>query len=532
MTIPTPSERPRLYELLEAAPPEATLFLLPDGTRYSYERMQRESRKLAAVMHSEGLRRGDAVALCLGNQIEWMVVAFAAWRLGVAVLALNPRLGSKEIGDLISRTQAKALFFAPGHRDGATAEIYARIPPEQKASIKLIFTCDGTTATHVAEGRTCFDLHDLPNAPDVPVLAKPQDACLFMATSGTTSLPKIVQHQQDRVFGHAHSAGAAIGYGPKNTVLLAIPFCGGFGFAVAITAIAQQTTILLMESFEARLAVELVNRYKVSHGMGPNDILQKMLQTSEATQPFPSMSVFGHAAFTPGLDDLPERAQARGVQMRGFYGLSETLAFVAARELDAPEELRALGGGALTAPGAKLRILDPDNGQEAPFGQAGEVQIYSPYVMTGYLNDPEKTAAAFTSDGYLRTGDLGQQDGPNSFTFLTRMNDTLRIGGYLVAPEEIEEVIKSDTSVRQCLVVAANTSKGARPVAFVQIHAGKSLNSDDLTALCRAQLAAYKIPVLIIALEQIPVIEGPNGDKVKKDVLRNIAARAITEACL
>lgn len=522
----TPAEQldaPGLYDLLATVDDEKTLFIRPGLPDYSYGDLKRESARLAQLLHAQGIGRGDSIALSLGNEPQWMVVAFAAWRLGAALLALNPRFGAREIGDLISRTNSKALFLAPGYRGGATADALRRVPAAQRASLQLIISCDDVSAEGLVPGLPALSLNDLPQGTPVDVIARPDDACLYMATSGTTSLPKIVHHRQDRVFRHCRNAAQIIGYEADSRVLLAIPFCGGYGFAVAMTAIAAAIPIVLMDVFEPNEAARLINGLGVTHTMGTNDMLHKLLQVTPGERPFPGLKAFGHANFTPGLDELPEEAERRGVRMRGFYGLSETLAFVAARSLDASLEERAAGGGQLTTPEAKLRIADPETNLEQPFGVAGEIQIKSPNVMVGYLNDRERTDAAFTTDGYFRTGDLGLRDSDDGFTFITRMNDILRIGGYLVAPEEIEDVIKADPAVEQCQVVAVTLDKGPRPVAFIVPAKGMKPDADALIERCRAQLAIYKVPVQIFELDAVPVIDGPNGQKVQKNVLRDMA---------
>lgn len=519
----------RLSDLIQKIPHDAPLFLMPDQPNYTYGQLQQDSARLAAVLHDHGIGRGDTVALCLNNRPEWMVAAFAAWQLGAAILALNPRFGAKEIGDLIRRTGAKALVLASGYRKGAVADTVSRVTETDRASLQLILSADGTPGDALFPGVETLVLSKLPEAPEIGILARPGDACLYLATSGTTSLPKIVHHIQEKVARHCRNAAAAIGFDSKSRTILTIPFCGGYGFAVAMTSIASGIPIVLLDAFDPEEMSQLINDLGVTHAMGTNDMLDKLLKVAPGDCPFPGLKMFGHANFTPGLTELPEEAERRGVLMRGFYGLSETLAFVAARSATAPLAERKEGGGVLTTPGARLRIANPDTGAEQPEGVAGEIQILSPNVMVGYLNDPAKTAAAFTDDGYLRTGDLGQRGPDDSFTFLTRMNDILRIGGYLVAPEEIEAVIKEDTAVDQCQVVSVSLRQGPRPVAFVVPAAGAKPDHTAITTRCKAQLAIYKVPVRIFEIDEVPVADGPNGFKVLKTVLRDMAQKAMAD---
>ncbi|WP_342644080.1 AMP-binding protein [Rhodoligotrophos ferricapiens] len=524
-----------LFSLFERPAASAPFLILPDRV-VTYGEVSKRAHHLAAGLHAARLRRGDRIALMLPNTPEWLVIAAACWRLGVAVMALNVRLGTKELGDLVARTESKAIFYAPNHRDGACAEVIAQTDPAKLASLRWLVACDGGTALSNVADATPLSLAEIENSgqesPDQNAVESggPQDPCLFLATSGTTSAPKLVTHIQERVARHAQDCARTIGFDDESKVLLAIPFCGGYGFTIAISTIAGGRPLVLMDNFDPAEAARLIKEHAVSHAMGTNDMLDKMLKATDAEAPFPSLKFYGHANFTPGLTELPAEAERRKVTMRGFYGLSETLAFVAAQSLNASLERRAEGGGRLVCPDARFRIRDPETGRSLGPGEVGEIEINTPNMMIGYLNDPEKTRAAITSDGYLRTGDFGQIADDGGFTFISRMNDMLRIGGYLVSPVEIEDVIKATGNIETCQVVSVETDKGVRPVAFVVPSGDGGIDEKMILQRCRAELAVYKVPVAIFEIRDLPVVQGPNGVKVKKHELRNIAKERLAAA--
>ncbi|RBW51218.1 AMP-binding protein [Marinobacter sp. F3R11] len=506
---------------------DAPLFILPGNKVFTYGELSRNSAQVAAVLHSYGIGRGDTIAVYLGNQPEWMVAAFAAWRIGAAVLALNPRLGEKEVSDLIGRTGAKALFLAPGYRNGDLAKTIRKVSAKSSSTIKLVVSCDDESAEGLVSGADAISIAALPECEPAGLLAHPEDPCLYIATSGTTSLPKIVSHRQDRVVRHSRNVSQAMGLDADSRVLLAVPLCGGFGFSIAMMAIASGIPLVMLDAFDPVEVSGVINEAGVTHALGTNDMLDSLLKVVSGERPFPGLRMYGHANFTPGLTELPEIAERHGVHMRAMYGLSESLALVAMRAADDPLEVRAEAGGTLTTPGARLRIADPISGEELAEGQSGEIQILSPNVMTGYLNDPERTAGAFTEDGYLRTGDMGVRGPNDTFTLLTRINDVLRIGGYLVAPEEIEVVISADPDVDSCQVVAVTLPQGPRPVAFVVPATGRTPDTAALIEKCRDQLAVYKVPVHIFIIDEVPMVDGPNGLKVKKSALRDMAEKQL-----
>ncbi|WP_448203809.1 AMP-binding protein [Azospirillum sp. sgz302134] len=526
----------RLFEMLEGAPDEAPAVVTP-GRTVTYGALRRGSARLAAALKQRGLSRGDRLALWLTNVPEWLTVAMACSRLGVAVVPLNVRFGSHEVGSLLARTGCRAVVLAPGHRDGLCVEVLRAVPPEQRSSLSLVVTCgpDAPVLAPVLDGIAQASLDALlaENGTDGSAAdGQPGDVCLILSTSGTTSAPKLVLHTQERNCRHVGDAAAAVGLlEPGTSLLLGIPMCGAFGYTLALTTLRAQRPIVLMESFVPEEAARLLIDHGVTHMLGTDDMLDKILAVVPEGKPFPALRMFGHANFTPALTGvLPGRAEAHGVLLRGFYGMTETLAMFAAQPPDAPLERRSQGGGLPVCAQAAVRVRDPESGALLPDGTTGAIELRAPNAMAGYLNDPAATAAAFTDDGWLRTGDLGLRLPDGGFLFIARMKDVLRIGGYLVSPTEIEDVILATPGVVTCQVVAASCSAGTRPVAFVVLEDGRTLDEPAMLAACRARLAVYKVPVRVFALDAMPVTDGPNGAKVKKNVLRDMADERLNAA--
>ncbi|WP_449231904.1 AMP-binding protein [Azospirillum doebereinerae] len=521
----------RLFEILNGAPDDATMLVAGDRT-VPYGRMRRDSARLAARLKRLGLARGDRLAVWLPNIPEWLTVAFACSRLGVAVAPLNVRLGSQEVGFLLSRAACKAILLAPAQRNGACVEALRGVPPEDRAALTLVVTL-GETAGH--EGKTILDgvrqtsfetlLADSDEPDEGVTDGQPGDVSLVLATSGTTSAPKLVQHTQERNVRHAGDAAVAVGLTePGTSLLLGIPMCGAFGYTLAITAIRARRPLVLMESFVPEEAARLLVAHGITHMLGTDDMLDKILSVVPEGKPFPALRMFGHANFTPALTAiLPPKAEAHGVLLRGFFGMTETLAMFAAQPADAPLERRSQGGGLPVSPQAVVRVRDPESGALLPDGEIGEVEVSTPNAMIGYLDNPQATAEVFTPDGFLKTGDYGLRLPDGGMIFVSRIKDVLRIAGYLVSPTEIEEVILALPGVTVCQTVSASCPAGVRPIAFVVMEPGHSLDEAAALAACRARLAVYKVPARVFAIDAMPVTDGPNGAKVKKNVLRDMA---------
>jgi fatty-acyl-CoA synthase len=205
------------------------------------------------------------------------------------------------------------------------------------------------------------------------------------------------------------------------------------------------------------------------------------------------------------------------------YGMTEVNALALVHELDEPHEVRAQPG-IKCVPGIEARVVHPDTGAPCAVDEEGELQLHGPLVTRGYYKKPEETAAAFTEDGWFRTGDLAAQDAKGHVLFKARLREVLRISHFMVAPGEIEAFLMSHPAVEQAFVVGvpdARTNEAA--VAYVIARAGASLEGDDLRAFCRGKIASYKIPRGVKLVTDVPRTPGPHGDKVQRGKLKEQA---------
>jgi fatty-acyl-CoA synthase len=210
--------------------------------------------------------------------------------------------------------------------------------------------------------------------------------------------------------------------------------------------------------------------------------------------------------------------------MAAGYGLAEATVGVSAWTPGAPPKVDARGFVSVGKPfpGVDMAILA--GGEIAGAGVEGEILVRGPATSRGYFRNPEATAKLHWRDGYLRTGDLGYLEEDSRLVFLSRIGDVLRLSGYLVSPREIESVIEAHPTVAACQVIGTPTAGGLRPVAFVTLQPTAAFVEDDLAQYCQAALAKYKWPVRFVALDAFPTTASPNGVKVQRHRLRELAA--------
>jgi fatty-acyl-CoA synthase len=248
-----------------------------------------------------------------------------------------------------------------------------------------------------------------------------------------------------------------------------------------------------------------------------------MLEAVPGTPAFPSARFFGYASFSPAYADLPQRAEARGLVVVGLYGMSEVHALMARQSETAPFAERVPAGGRCVAPEGLVRARDPESGALQAHGVAGELELKVPSCMVGYFGDEAATRAAFTGDGYLRTGDLGYSTAENAFVFLARLGDAFRLGGFLVSPAEIEDVLQEHPSVAAAQVVGVETAAGTKAFAFAIVRPGAGFDERALIEHCAARIAKFKVPVRVQPIDAFPVTPGANATKIQKSKLRDLA---------
>ena len=490
------------------------------------------SARTAQGLADLGVGPGDRVALWLPNVPAYPILYFACVRLGAIAVAVNTRYRAVEVADIVGRSGAKVLACAPGFRRIDFLSILADIEPAALDRLAAIIVVGDEPASVPPA------IERLRRVPFDRLLSRPAHAanhalasapCNIFTPSGTTSAPKFVLHRQGAIAGHAQQVARVFGFTAPDTLSLAIlPLCGVFGFNQTLATLAAGKPSVLVESYEIDEIARLIHRHKPTTMFGSDDMYARLLEVMPGRWPFRSIKWAGYGAFNASLEDLPERAQPRGLRLVGLYGMSEVQALYARQPLKAPMARRKLGGGLPTSPLGHVRVRDPDSGALLGPGQPGALECAGPSLMVGYYGNEAATAEAMTADGYVRTGDLAELDGRGGFTFLSRMGDVLRLSGFLVNPLEIETHIQKLPAIADCQTIAVPRPDGVRAVSFVILKPGAALDEAATIAHCRRGLANYKVPLRVFAVDDFPKTPSPNGFKIQRGKLREMAERLLS----
>jgi fatty-acyl-CoA synthase len=317
----------------------------------------------------------------------------------------------------------------------------------------------------------------------------------------------------DNMLRDAWAAGTRIGITPEDRYFNCRPFFHVAGSTLsALMALVAGATLVTLPTFEAGPALEMMERERCTLVSG-NDTLFQMLMGHED---FPKRKLSlrgGWAAAGPQtmrriIDVLGAKA------ICAAYGLSEASPNVVMSDWRDPEELRVQG------------LAKPHEGVELRISPDGEIQVRGWNVMKGYYNNPEANAKAFTADGWLRTGDLGELTADGRLRMVGRLKDVFRVGGENVAPAEVEEVLLAHPAVQTAQVIGVPDQRlGEVPAAYVTLKDGQRAKEADLIAWCKQRSANFRVPRYLRIVKDFEAIGMTASGKVQKHKLREHALR-------
>ena len=530
------------YEMLAtvAARHGARVAMVFGEERITFAEFRARVDAFAAGLAALGLGRGDALAIWLPNRPLWFVAQYAAARLGVVVVALNPRYRARELSYILAQSGASALLLTDHLGPIDYFETLHEVIPELATAVpgELASVALPALRQVIVDAEDPYpgclraaDVSGVGRAAATGVRPTPDDVFTLLYTSGTTSSPKGAMISHRNCVPHGWSCGVQLRLTQDDRVLHALPAPGTWGgLNVPLSTWSHGACLVLMEAWDPLRALVLIERERCTVFNAVDTMLKPLFEHPDFDRyDRSSLRTGGFASVGGGGPGMLEAVVKRlGVPLAFQpYGMTEVNALALFHDLDEPLELR-LQPGVVPAPGLEVRVVHPETGAPCEPGQEGELQFRGPLVTRGYHDKPEETRAAFTGDGWFRTGDLAVQDGRGHTIFKGRLKETLRISHFMVAPGEIEDFLQTHPDVDQAFVVGVpDPETNEAPVAYVIARPGARPAEDELRAFCRGRIASYKIPRRIRFVSDVPRTPGPHGDKVQRIKLREHAIREV-----
>ncbi|MEU9607772.1 class I adenylate-forming enzyme family protein [Streptomyces sp. NPDC048057] len=478
------------------------VFLVGERRAYSYREFFAAASALARRLVDEyGVRPGERVGIVMRNRPEWVIGFWGVQLAGLVAVPLNAWWTEGELGYALDDCEP-AVLLVDGERLGRV-----RAWAGAHGAHVVVFAGDGGDGGDGggAEGTGArierYEDWDAPDPYGAPpaVDVRGEDDATIIYTSGTTGRPKgavATQFAQVGAAVHARYQGAAAtlarggvpGVGAAPVALMTFPLFHVAAFTTLYPVMAAGGTIVLMRKWDAAQAVRLIDEHRATHFSGvPTTALELLDAAERAGSGLASLTNLstGGAAAPPELVARLTARYGTRIEPRTGYGLTETSGGVLANFGDA-YRADPLSVG-LPAPAVEVRI-----------DEGGELLLRGQSLVRGYWRDPEATAAAFTPDGWLRTGDLAVEvDG--RIRIVDRIKDVVIRGGENVYGVEVEAVLHEHPAVADAAVVGVpHPVLGEEVAAVVQLRAGAAVTGEEVREHVRGRLAAFKVPAHVV----------------------------------
>ena len=474
----------------------------------TYREFGRATNGLTALLESLGLKPGPIV-LMMANSIEMDVALMAAMSVGAQVAPINPFLTVAELAKVLEGFGATAIVCEHSTRDKANAVA-------EKIGVAHVVTL-GEGGEHLSQWTADTRLDARPGK-----MPQADDLALSIFTGGTTGVPKGVNHTHRGLMWSLiqHVSVWPIPFGEGVFLNVAPMFhIWGLGYA-AWVPIFTAGTLVMIPRYDPDEVVKGLAEHRVSiFAGGPAPIYIGLLRSPLFDKVDLSALKYCPSGGAPCPEDLHrEWLERTGCPLLEGWGMSEGAPFCLNR-YDGERKLLSVGN---PVPETEVEVVDLDAGTRVlPLGEAGEVRVRGPQMMTGYHNKPEETAYALR-DGYMYTGDIGYVD-QDGFLFLVgRKKEMVIVGGFNVYPREIDEVLFNHPAIREAATVGKPDDRlGEVIVAFVVVKSGAELDEDAFFAYCKENLVKYKRPVEVTFVETLP--------RTGTNKINRLALRALTE---
>jgi len=485
--------------------------------KLSYYDLEREARRFAHLMTSYGVGKGDRVAIFAYNSHYYPISLLGLAKIGAIQVPLNYMLNAEEIAYIVNHSGSRvfivedALYPVIAQQQGAfeTVERWGFIPLGDSMVPQGFFD--------LVEEMKRMPHHE----PQVEVSA--EDIVQIPYTSGTESKPKGAMLSHRALMSQYHSCIFDGRYDTYDVSLHALPLfhCAQL-HCFLMPYLYIGATNVIMHKADPLEMIRNIERYQITHMFAPPTVWIGILNHPEfKNHNLRCLRKAAYGASIMPVEIIKQLCVAfRGLELWNYYGQTEM--GPVATILKPEDQLLKPGSAGKPVLNVETRIMD-DEGRFVPQGEVGEIVHRSGHVMSGYLNDPEKTAEAFAY-GWFHSGDLGRFDEDGYLYVVDRKKDMIKTGGENVASREVEEVLYQIDAVEEAAVIGLPDPKWIELVTAVIVpKKGSSLTEKDVVAHCKERLAGFKCPKRVLFLDKLP--KNPSGKILKRELKEKLGSR-------
>ncbi|WP_052668598.1 AMP-binding protein [Nitriliruptor alkaliphilus] len=495
----------------------------PSGRRWTYAELDRDVDKIALGLLDLGVNKGDRVGLWATNVPEWTLVQLATAKVGAILVNVNPAYRTHELAYALRQSGCRLLVAEPEFRGSSSTEIVASVRDDLPDLEQVIYLgspewdalagTEATDTTSLRERMGRLSAHDPIN---------------IQYTSGTTGFPKGATLSHHNILNNAYFTGQGCGYTEQDRVCIPVPFYHCFGMVMGnLGAITHGATMVIpAASFDPSATLRAVQDEQCTSLYGVPTMFIAELALSD-------FSSFDLASLRTGImagSPCPIEVMKQVITDMGCaevticYGMTETSPVSTQTRVD-DDIVRRTSTVGVVHPHVEVKIVDPHTGDTVPLGTAGEFCTRGYSVMLGYWEEPEKSAEAIDTEGWMHTGDLATMDADGYVNIVGRIKDMVIRGGENLYPREIEEFLFTHPSVSDAQVVGVPDEKyGEELCAWVRLKDGCTETQESIQEFCRGRLAHFKIPRYVLLADSFPMtVTG----KIRKVEMRQLSVERL-----
>jgi cyclohexanecarboxylate-CoA ligase len=486
--------------------------------RRTYAELSDDARRVAGYLRRRGVEPGSVVSVQLPNRYEAVVTAVAVQMTGGVINPLLPNYRAKELTYVFAQAEPRVVVTPAEYRGF-----------DHRPLIDEVRRATGVHARHVVVDDDVGggDARFADALAHSPIVSEPRAAAAvseLIFTSGTEANPKAIMHTEQTANFSVRVAHSDLGLGSEDVVWMPSPVGHSTGFNYGLRfALYHGLKLVLQDQWNADDALDLVQREGCSYTLAATTFLQDLVAAADRSGArLDGLRYFGCGG-APVPPELVAAAADRGIGVLRLYGSTEVLVATWNRPTSPSSKRTHTDGFPMSH--VELEVRGEDGSRCAP-GQPGELFVRGPDTCVGFFRDPERTAATFDSQGWVRSGDLVTTDDDGYLTVVGRKKEIIIRGGMNIAPREIEELLVAFPEVERAAVVGLPDERlGERSCACVVLHSGATLELEVVVARLRETgLAAYKLPERLELLDELPTTA--SGKVQKHEIVRRLASRA------
>ena len=464
---------------------------------YTYSEFNTYASRIASALSDYGVKPGDYIGICAPNSYSWLAFYFGTLKCGAVAVTFSHLSTKNEIEKILIDSKP-VIVFTTGNRLGDLNYSDSTYRPD------LIITDEGENSVKKLSEK---------GSPSFETVERDRhDIAAVLYTGGTTGIPKGAMLSHENIMAAINNVVYYEKSSEKDISLCFLPLNHVFGqMHVVNSTIYSSGGLVIQPSFNMDLALDAINRYKVTKFFAVPTVYIRMLELSDLKEKIKSVKYCMSAAASMAAEVVREWRIKTGLNIHECYGMTESASIVTFNHY----YRHLIGSVGTPANNVEIQIRDIE-GKILPQGEKGEICLRAPNIFKGYLNNPEETTRAFWDD-WFRSGDMGLID-ENGYLFIVdRLKDMVITGGENVYPREVEEILYTRPEVQECAVIGLpDREYGEKVTAFIILNKGYKLDTADLKQYLKQHLTGYKVPKEYIAIEELP--KSAAGKILKKEL--------------